>query len=200
VYDLAYQWTPKDTVSIEFEREYGYFDVSPRSLDLGIRRASNRIRLNAGLGLPYTMDAWVQYDTFSDGNRRWEVVLGPRRSVLRTEHFNLDVGLQGWWFGFDEDLDHGYYDPGDYQRYSVTFMGYVKLNDNSGISLFLSPGAVKDEDMPGFRFGMDASVEATFGIFSDWMLVLRYAHFQNNRFGTGAYRTNLYGIYLTRRF
>ena len=59
----------------------------------------------------------------------------------------------GTWFGFDEELDNGYYDPDLYQSYMATGLAYWKISDDDGITVATDLGAVKDDDMDDFDFG-----------------------------------------------
>lgn len=199
LYRLDLDLQPLDTLSFRLTHNRDLYDVSPRAVSLGIKRGATRLQAQWQPNLLYTLDLSGEYDTFSDNNRRWEATLAPRRAVLRTEKFNLDLGLLGWWFGFDKDLNNGYYDPGTYQRYAVTGYGYWKINENNGLSLFAAVGVQKDETMSSFQDGEDLSAEGIFGIFSDWMLKVR-AGYTNRRLASGAYDGFSGGLTLTRRF
>lgn len=199
-YQVAADIQPADTVALRLTRSYGFYVISPRALSEDIRQTINRLDLHTDLGFLYHLDAEASFDTFSDGNRLWNIALAPRRQVLRTGHFNLDVGVRGWWFGFKEDPGHGYYAPNHYQRYALTLFGYWKIDDNDGIGVVLAPGALKDNTMGHFRFGIDASLEGTFGIYRNWMLRVSLSHVDNNRVASGAYRGTSATAALVRRF
>jgi hypothetical protein len=198
-YRLRADLRPVDSVDLILERERHLYTLSPRAVAEEVRRTANRARTLWRPGLRYTVDLTAGYETFSDGNRRWEAILGPRRQVLRTGPFNLDLGVATWWFGFDKDLDHGYYDPGTYQRHALTAFGYWKIGENHGLGLSAGLGIQKDEEMSGYRFGEDVALEGIFGIFSDWMLKtsLSYADRDQERGSFDGFSAQLK---LTRRF
>jgi len=199
-YNLSVDLQPSDELKVRAEKDYGYYVVSPRTVSIGIRRDANRLQVTWSPDLNYTIDSNFSYSTFSDDNTLWEVLLGPRRAVLRTEKLNLDIGVNAWWFGFDEDFDHGYYAPELYQRYMVTGFSYWKINEESGVSFIVSLGVQKDNTMDNLRFGADASFEGTFGVYRDWMFNIKGAATNNIRQGTGAFRALTIGAALTRRF
>jgi tetratricopeptide (TPR) repeat protein len=199
IYRLRIDLRPADSVDLILERERELYALSPRAVSEEVRRTANRARILWRPGLRYTVDLTAGYDTFSDGNRRWEAILAPRRQVLRTGSFNLDLGVATWWFGYDKDFDHGYYDPGTYQRHALTAFGYWKISDNHGVSLSAGLGVQKDEEMSGYRFGEDVALEGIFGIFEDWMLntTLSYADRDQE---SGSFDGFSAQVKLTRRF
>ncbi len=176
LYDLRAELVLSDELALAFERERDLFAVSPRTVSLGIKRDSNRAELSWQPGLRYVVDAVVAYDDLSDGNARKELIVAPRRVMVRREHGNLDLGVSGQWFGFDKDLDNGYYDPRHYRRFALTAFGYWKISDDDGVSLSASAGYHKDENMSKYKFGEDLVAEGTFGIFRDWMGKLRLGY------------------------
>ena len=199
-YNLSVDLQLSDELKVRAEKDYGYYVVSPRTVSIGIRRDANRLQVTWSPDLNYTIDTNFSYNTFSDDNTLWEVLLGPRRAVLRSEKLNLDIGLNAWWFGFDEDFNNGYYAPELYQRYMVTGFSYWKINEENGVSFIVSLGVQKDNTMDNLRFGADASFEGTFGIYRDWMFKIKGAATNNIRQGTGAFKALTVGAALTRRF
>lgn len=191
---------PADNWWIRPEIERDLFAVSPRAASLQVTHESYRVLARWSPGTRYVVDGSMAYDHFSDGNQRWEVNLAPRREVWRTQDLNVDLGVSGRWFGYQQDLSNGYYDPQHYQRYALTGFTYWKLNDNNGISLALSVGMHKDNTMSDFKLGGDAVVEGFFGIFDDWYLRVYGSLLNNVRQGSGAYRGAAVGAALTRRF
>lgn len=199
-YRVSLRLDPNDFWSLELERHRGFYAVSPRALDLGVHRTGNQLRLGWSPGPRYHVEIDGAYDEFSDGNRRWEVSLAPRRQALRRQHFNLDLGLRGWWFGFDDNPGHGYYSPGSYERYAATAFGYWKWNDQNGVGFVVSLGWFQDDTMDSFQFGGDVAVEGTFGVYRDWMLVVRLSATENSRLQSGAFSAYGGHVALTRRF
>ena len=188
VYTVGADFNPSDQVTLRLERLYGFYGVSPRALSLGIKQAANQFQVHADMGLTWHLDALAGYDTYSDGNERWELAIGPRASVLRTEAFNLDLGVRAWWFGFKDDMNNGYYDPNQYQRYAVTAYGYWKISDNDGLSIMLAPGLVKDSGIQHLQ--VRHRLRPGRGLRHLPQLVPRgeVSHIDNNRVASGAYQ------------
>lgn len=200
-YRLAFDFRFSDEFSMKFERDYDYFIISPRALSLGIRIGQNRVQLIWKPDLKYYVYAQAEYDTLSDDNEKFEVMLAPRRTFLRTGKFNLDLGITALWYGYEkQNLDHGYWDPELYQSYLITGYGYWKINEDNGVSIVLSGGIQKDETVSTFREGLDVNVEGLFGIYRDWMLVVSGGLTHNIQQRTGAYDGVSAGLWLTRRF
>lgn len=191
---LSDEWTVRPEI------EHDLYAVSPRTVSLPVERNAVRLQARWTPGNRYVMDAVVRHDDYSDGNRRWDLSLAPRRELLRTESLNMDLGVSGTWHGFAHDLSNGYYDPRHYQRYALTSFMYWKLSEDDGLSLALSMGGHKDNAMPQFKFGGDAVAEGFFGIYSDWYLRVYGSVMHNVAASTGAYRSKAVGFSLIRRY
>jgi hypothetical protein len=190
---------PHDTLAAQWEYKRALYDVSPRAVSLGIVQSGSLVSLNWRPDLEWFVDAQAGGWDFSDTNRKQQLVIAPRRAVLRQQHFKLDLGVSGEWFGFDKNLNHGYYDPDLYRRYALTAFGYWKIDDDNGISTALSLGWHRDESMSSYEFGEDIVVEAYFGIFRDWYLNVRAGYVE--RFNAvGSYDGVSLGASLMRRF
>ena len=113
-----------------------------------------------------TLPSTPLYQTLSDGNRRWEFTLSPRRSVARTERLNLDLGVVVSQLAHDDELRQRLLRSAAVRgttRSPPTRTGRSAKASASGLSLAL--GAQRDDFSPGFRFGGNATGEATFGIY-----------------------------------
>jgi tetratricopeptide (TPR) repeat protein len=199
-YGVGLDYQPLDNLYLRAARDYDFYVISPRSVSLGVRRGANRLLSVWEPHLLCTVVTELGYDDFSDDNNRWGATLAPRRSVLRSENFNIDLGVRGDWYGFEDDFDHGYYDPELYQSYMATGFGYWKISDDDGVSVALDAGAIKDDTMDNFRFGWGTNVEGTFGLYRDVMLKLGGGVSRNSRQEGGAFRAfNVYAA-LTFRF
>lgn len=198
-YRLRIGYRPVDNLKLSLESGYDYFTVSPRTVSLGIRRQANTLRAVWSPDLNYTVDAQASADWLSDGNSRWEFLLAPRRSVLRSQYLNMDVGPAFSWQGFSEDPGHGYYSPSLYQRYAMNAYTLWKINENNSVGLTLSAGVQRDEDN-SFEFGVSSDIEALLGIYRDWMLRLRVSLLQNGSGAAGGYDAQLFQVQLSRRF
>lgn len=199
-YGIGLDFQPLDNLNLRLERDSGFYVISPRTVSLGIERSRNDLRAYWEFDLLNAVILDLGYDTFSDDNRRWEVVLSPRRSILRSRKFNLDCGLRGWWFSFDKDLDNGYYDPKFYQSYMVTGFGYWKISDNEGVSVVLDLGILKDSDMGRFHIGWGGNVEGSVELYRDIMLKIGGGIIHNLRQETAAFRAYTAHIMLTMYF
>jgi hypothetical protein len=191
---------PADTFDLRLSANHGYYLVSPRAVSSDVRSTNCLAEAVWRPGLRYTVVGQAGYDDFSDGNSKWLAALAPRRAFVRSQYFNLDLGVRAWLFGFDRDLNNGYYDPENYQSYSATAFGYWKINRDNGAGLTVAAGMLKDNTMSGFEFGWDATLEGYFGIYRNWMLKAFTSIMQNQRQGSGAYDANNTGLTLIRRF
>lgn len=191
---------PADTIALRISGEYGYFLVSPRSVSADVRRTHYQAEATWRPDLRYTVVALAGYDDFSDDNSKWLAILAPRRAFVRSQYYNLDLGVRAWLFGFDRDLNNGYYDPEDFESYMATAFNYWKIGRDHGIGLIGAAGLLKDNTMADFEFGWDATLEGNFGIYRDWMLKTWVSILNNQRQGSGAYDAWNSGLTLIRRF
>lgn len=199
-YRAGLEFRPTDEWWLRPELARDLFAVSPRAASVGVKREMFRLSGRWTPDARWIADATAAYADLSDDNRYWELGIAPRRAILRAEKWNMDLGVSARWFGYDKDLNNGYYDPSLYQRYAVTHFTYWKRDDNNGVSLALSLGVQKDNTMDNFKFGGDAVVEGYFGIWDDWFLRAHTSLLHNVRGTTGAYRGYDVGFALTRRF
>jgi tetratricopeptide (TPR) repeat protein len=205
IYEVGADIQPTDELAMRLSHRDDLHAVSPLAAKLGIERRANTLDATWAPDLRYTIASRFAYDTFSDGNDRWEVELAPRRAFMRTQRLNLDIGISGRWFGYDEDPGNGYYSPSSYERYALTAFTYWKISDDDGVSVTISAGPYKDSTMNGFRSGGDIVAEGFFGLYRDWFLDVKaalsnYGGGATGGAGTGGYRSSLFEISLTRRF
>jgi len=200
IYDVEADYRPADSVTFMLANSRDYYVISPRAVSFGVNKDDTSLRMLWTPDLNYTLDASGEYDSYSDANRSWQAVLAPRRSVLRSEWLNLDLGLYLWWLGFNNNPNDGYYSPLHYERYAVKADGYWKFDDNNGIGLVFTAGEEKDETESGFSFGTSGDVDGQFGVYRDWILRLHAGYTHNVRTATGNYDARIYGANLERRF
>jgi tetratricopeptide (TPR) repeat protein len=200
IYELGADMQPMDELAVRLSRRQDLYAVSPRATKLGIEQRTNVLDATWTPDLRYTVETHFAYDTFSDGNDRWEVELAPRRALLRTQRLNLDLGVSGRWFGFDQDPGNGYYAPSHYERYALTAFTYWKITDDDGVSVAFSAGPYKDNTMTGFRTGGDIVAEGFFGLYRDWFLDVKASLSHYGGGETGGYRSRQFELGLTRRF
>ncbi len=190
---------PADGLDLRLSRRYGYYLISPRAISLDIRHSHYQLDLNWRPNLRYTIVAQSAYDDFSDDNTRWSAILAPRRAILRGQHFNLDLGVRGWLFGFDRDLNNGYYDPDEYESYMATAFSHWNLSRDDGIGLTVAAGVLRDNSMSGFELGWEATLNGVFGIYRDWQLTTAVSAMENQRQGAD-FAAQSATLTLTRRF
>ena len=200
IYEVGADLQPADGLAMRLSHRQDLFAVSPRAAKLGIERRATTLDTTWTPDLRWTLASRVGYDTLSDGNDRWEAELAPRRAVMRTQRLNLDLGVSGRWFGYDEDPGNGYYAPSLYQRYALTAFTYWKISDDDGVSVAFSYGPYKDNTLSGFRTGSDIVAEGFFGIYRDWFLDVKAGLSNYGGGGTGGYRSHMFELSLTRRF
>jgi hypothetical protein len=199
-YFIGADLAPRDGLRLSVERTTGFFVVSPRTVGLGLHHVSHRARLEWSPDVRSQIFADSLYQTLSDGNHRWEVTFSPRRSVARTERLNLDLGGVVTQLGTTTNFENGYYDPRRSQYYALTAFPYWKVSESIGVGISLALGTQRDDFSPSFRFGGNASADATFGIYRPWALRVTGGATFNQRLGSGAFRGYGAGVSLIRRF
>ncbi len=199
-YVIGGDFTPIDGVKLSVERNAGFFVVSPRTVSLGLRQVSHHARLDWSPTVRSLIAVDALFQTLSDGNRRWEFTASPRRSVARTERLNLDLGGVVAQLGTTMNYDHGYYDPRRYEYYAFTAYPYWKVRESIGVGMSLAAGTQRDDFSPGFRFGGNATADATFGIYQPWAVRVSGGVTFNQRLGSGAFRGYGLGVSLIRQF
>ncbi len=191
---------PSDRWRFNLSLKRDVLSVSPLSLSLGIRRDCARLGVAWEPGWRGVVEAEAVSEHYGDGNRRWEASLAPRWKLLRLAAFNLDVGLRGWWFGYERDLQNGYWDPELFRSYMALAYGYWKISDNDGISIVAGLGVVGDDTDDRMRFGSTLDVEGTLGIYRDLMLKVHAALYHNLRQASGAFRAMGLSFQIVYRF
>ena len=199
-YGAFVRFAPADSFTGSVERSSGYAAISPRMAGLGITRVGHRAQVDWTPGLRSRLVVEGSYEDLSDRNSRWEVFVAPTAAVARTQHLNLDLGLLLHQFGARRNLDNGYYDPRRYEFYSVVLSPYWKASENIGVGVSAGLGGQRDDVARAFRPGSNASVEATFGIYRQWLLKVHGSVTNNQRLDSGAFRGTSGGVTLLRRF
>jgi Flp pilus assembly protein TadD len=199
-YSALVRFASSDRFAASMERSSLFAAISPRTAGLGIERLNHRVQVDWSPAFRYHVALDVSHDELSDGNARWEVFVAPRVAVARRQRLNLDLGLLVHQFGARYDFDNGYYDPHRYEYYSVVVSPYWKVSENTGVGMSGGFGGQRDDSSPTFRFGGNASVEATFGIYERWLLKVSGSTTSNRRLDSGAFQGYSGGIVLLRRF
>jgi hypothetical protein len=189
-----------DSLLVVLQRSSDAVVISPRTVGLGLTQIAHRAQVQWAPTLQSLVAFDAQLQEFSDGNRRLELLIAPRRSFARTAAFNLDLGVSAYRLETDHDLANGYYDPQRYEHYALTAFPYFKISENVGLSLTSALGAQRDSSTAAFRFGGTVGGEATFGIYAPWVLKVNGSASMNQRLASGAFRGVSGGVVLVRRF
>ena len=200
IYEVGADIWPHDELSLRLSRREDIYAVSPRAVSLEILRSTNELSFSWTPDLRWTIDGTASSSDFSDDNKSLDLLLAPRRAVLRSQLVNVDLGVSGQWLSYDIDPGNGYYAPSDYQRYALNAYTYWKLSSDDAISLTFSLGGYDDDTTDSYRFSGDVSAEGFFGIYRDWMLDVRGSLGQNVGVATSPYRIGSLEFILTRRF
>jgi tetratricopeptide (TPR) repeat protein len=199
-YSMRADLYPHDGLRIAAERSSGFVVISPRTVGLGLKETAHRVEFSLMPTLRDQVAFEAAYHELSDGNRRWDLGVSPRRSIARTSRINLDLGVSAYVLGTAHDLDHGYYDPKRYEHYAFVAYPYFKIRENIGLGLTLAGGAQRDRSVKDFRFGGTVASEATFGIYQPWVLKVAGSATLNRRLDSGAYQGIGGTVVLVRRF
>lgn len=199
LYGLYADLRPLDNLWVDLSATRQIWDISPKSASLGLAMRDHRARIHWQPSLRHFVTAELAHGRLSDGNRRDELYLNPYRAMLRSERFNLDLGISGHWQEYARDLDNGYYDPETYRRLAFTAVGYWKFSDDDGFNVTVSPGWHADDSLSRYHFGTDISVELVNGIYRDWFSRLS-ASYSDRSQTTGRYDAYSINWQLLRRF
>lgn len=200
IYEIGADIWPHDLLSLRLSRRQELYAVSPRAVSLEILRRANELSFSWTPDLRWTIDGMIGSSDFSDDNKREDLLLAPRRAILRSQLVNVDLGVSGQWLSFDTDPGNGYYAPSNYTRYALNAYTYWKLSTDDAISLTFSLGGYDDDTTDSYRFSGDVTAEGFFGLYRDWMLDVRGSLGQNVGVATGPYRLGNVEFILTRRF
>jgi tetratricopeptide (TPR) repeat protein len=199
-YALSTRIRPSDAFAITAASSRGFFVVSPRTVELGLTDRHHQVDFEWAPGVLYRVSSRTSYQRISDGNERWQALVAPRRVVARTESFNLDLGFSAYVLGTTKDLGNGYYDPRRYESYAAVVYPYFKASENVGVAASIGAGLQREQALPSFRFGGNASVEVTVGIYRPWVLKVSASATNNQRGDSGAFEGYSSGVVLIRRF
>lgn len=199
-YSLRAELFPRDGMRIGAERTSGFFVISPRTVGLGLTEVAHRVEIDLMPALRYQIAVEAVHRDLSDGNRRWELAISPRRSIARTSRVNLDLGASAYVVAAADDRDHGYYDPRRYEQYAAVAYPYFKIHEEVGLGITVAAGVQRDRIARQFRFGGTVTSEASFGIYQPWVVKVSGSATLNRRLESGAYRGVGGTVVLVRRF
>ncbi len=189
-----------DSFNFSLSRAHGFAVISPRTLSLGIEQSRNILNAQWRPGINWTVDFQAGLDQFTDDNHSYYGVVAPRRVALRSEHFNIDLGVRASWMKFDTQTGNGYYSPSLYQSYMGVGYFYWKISDNDGLRLITALGVLKDNSMDDYKFGLDGTLQGIFGIYRNWLFEPSISVSHNLRQTSGAYRAYVGQLLITYRF
>ncbi len=198
-YNVSLYYWPAEAIRLSMESSLNYYLVSPLSVEENVRRFSNGILIDYSPFINSSIKGRASINFYTDKNSQWELFLNPRVEILRLEHLNFDLGASGYWFGFDKDLDNGYFDPGFYQRYLVHGYGYIKINDDNGIAFNGGMGTQEDDISNDFSFSANLALQVYIGIYRDWYLRVGGSYY-NTRLPSGAFDAFSFSLKITKRF
>lgn len=144
---------------------------SPRALSAGITSNGASANLRWRPGMRDSVNGWIAFDDYSDGNNRHMVALDWRHAVYRGPKANVDLGAQADWLGYSHSPSNGYYSPDRYQRIAPTINAYFKLSDEAGLMLSAAVGVQRDETFDNWKRASDIGAVLTVGILTHWQLV-----------------------------
>lgn len=144
---------------------------SPRALSAGITGNGAGASLRWRAGMRDTVNGWIAFDDYSDGNNRYMVALDWRHATYRGQKAIVDLGVQADWLGYSQTPGNGYYSPERYQRIAPTANAYLKFSDEVGLMLSAAVGVQRDETFEDWKRASDVGAVLTVGILTHWQLV-----------------------------
>jgi len=192
-----------DKSTLFLNASHGYYMISPRSVSMGVERTHTGALLELRPTLSDTILIQGEYDMFSsETNNRWSGLIAPRHAVVRRESWSMDLGIKAWLFGFDKNLDQGYYDPELFESYMGTVHANYRFSQDNELFIMGGAGMIRDSTMDAYRPGGNIDLIGTFGIYQDWQLQVRTGYMNNQRetWGGDYYDAYYLGLSLLRRF
>jgi len=153
------------------------------------------------VGLPENK-AQGEYDLLSENNSRWSGLIAPRHAIVRRESWSMDLGVKAWLFGYDKNLNHGYYDPKLFESYMGTAYANYRFSQDNELFMMAGLGMIKDDTMGSYRPGGNIDFIGTVGIYKDWQLQGRTGYMNNQRdvWNDDFYDIYYFGLSIIRRF
>ena len=198
-YGIGARWRASDTLNLGLGHDKDLFAISPRTVFNRLERRATTATLELRPQIAHSLNLTVSYQDISDGNSRRALSSAYRYDWIRSQSWNVDLTASGGWVSFDDSPNTGYYAPSRYRFAGVGFLAYWKISDDDGIGLNYGIGLQKDETFDDAKVFHDVSIDAVFGIFRDWMLLLSvgYSDRQNQ---AGGFDARVGSVRLERRF
>ena len=196
----ALDWRIADEWSVRVDTGRDRIAASPRSISLDLRQRWLAAGVEWRPDLRWRAQARIERGDYNDDNEAITLDASAWRAMYRSQSWQWDLGGIALW----QDFDHrapgsGYYAPDGYRRIQVGARAYWRWTDDHGMSFEAATGLQRDGDSDGWKSASDASVEAVFGIFSDWELRLRAAY-SDRRQASGNFDGRSIGASLEYRF
>ncbi len=190
----------KSTLFLNVTR--GFYMISPRSVSLGVERLHSGALLELRPTLSDTILLQGEYDLLSNNNSRWGALIAPRHAVVRRESWSMDLGVKAWLFGYDKNLNHGYYDPKLFESYMGTAYLNYRFSQDNELFMMAGLGMIKDDTLGSYRPGGNIDLVGTIGIYKDWQLQGKTGYMNNQRdvWNDDFYDIYYIGLSILRRF
>ena len=166
-----FSYQASDTFAYTLSATRDRVAFSPRALSAGIASNGASASLRWRPGMRDSINGWIAFDDYSDGNNRHMVALDWRHAAWRGPKAIIDLGAQADWLGYSHSPGNGYYSPDRYQRIAPTLNAYFKFSDEAGLMLSAAVGVQRDETFDNWKRASDVSAVLTVGIFTHWQLV-----------------------------
>ena len=190
-----------DKYTLFLDASKDFYKISPLSVSLGVQRARSAALLEYRPTLSDTILVQGEYELFSSENSKWGALVAPRHAVIRSENWAVDLGVKAWLFGFDKNLNQGYYDPELFESYMLTIHSVYKYSSEAELSIIGGVGVIKDDSMSSYEPGMNIDLLGTVGIYQDWQLQVKTGYMNNQRETWSEYYDAYYlGAAIMRRF
>lgn len=168
---VQFSYQASDTFAYTLSATRDRVAFSPRALSAGITSNGASASLRWRPGMRDSINGWIAFDDYSDGNNRHMVALDWRHATYRGPKAIIDLGAQADWLGYSHSPGNGYYSPDRYQRIAPTLNAYFKFSDEAGLMLSAAVGVQRDETFDNWKRASDVSAVLTVGIFTHWQLV-----------------------------
>lgn len=200
VWQARAHWQASDRWHFSADAGRERIAASPRSISLDLRQHWLAAGVEWRPDLRWRAQARVERGDYNDDNQALTLDASVWRAMYRSQDWQWDLGGVALWQDFDHSAPaSGYYAPDGYRRLQVAGRAYWHWTDDHGMALDLAAGLQRDGDSDGWKSASDASVEAVFGIFSDWELRLRAAY-SDRRQASGNFDGRSLGASLEYRF
>lgn len=166
-----FSYQASDTFAYTLSATRDRVAFSPRALSAGTTSTGASASLRWRPGMRDSVNGWIAFDDYSDGNNRHMLAIDWRHATYRGPKAIVDLGVQADWLGYSQTPGNGYYSPDRYQRIAPTLNAYFKLSEEAGLMLSAAVGVQRDETFDNWKRASDVGAVLTVGIFTHWQLV-----------------------------